>query len=401
MSCVMVLAVGLGLTRALSAAEPLADDNLDVVGLNGGVWADDQGVHVNAHGGGVIWHEGRYYWYGEHKVGGIAGNVAHGSAVHCYSSINLVDWTDEGAALLTEMREGHDIEDGCVIERPKVVYCPKTGKFLMYFHLELKAGSDDAGYRYGSARVGIAVNDRPTGVFTYLMSRRPNACVWPQGIDTNALTFAATADARAIANWRNGGENETVKNCKYVFAGTFERGQTSRDQTLFVDDDGRAYHIYTSEHNSTLHISELSDDFINETGRYWRLAEKDWTEAPAICKHNGWYYILGSGCTGWAPNAARYYRSRSIAGPWERMGNPCRGTDETTGFGADLTWGCQSTCIFSVHGRPNSFVAMFDRWCPENAIDGRYVWREVEFSDDGQMTIPWKKDDNVTEPNGR
>lgn len=30
--------------------------------------------------------------------------------------------------------------------------------------------------------------------------------------------------------------------------------------TLFVDDDGRAYHVYSSEENSTLHISELTDE---------------------------------------------------------------------------------------------------------------------------------------------
>lgn len=369
-----VLALGLGVS-----ARP----------CDGDLWPDDKGVHINAHGGGVMWHEGRYYWYGEHKISGDAGNVAQGIAVHCYSSTNLTEWIDEGGVLMTEKGEGHDLEEGCVIERPKVIYCPKTGKFVMYFHLELKTDSDNPGYRYGSARVGIAVNDRPTGVFTYLKSRRPNAGVWPQGLDTNALTFAATADARAIANWRNGGVNETVKNCKYVFAGTFDRGQTSRDQTLFVDDDGKAYHVYTSEHNSTLHISELADDFIHETGRYWRLAVKDWTEAPAICKHNGWYYILGSGCTGWKPNAARCYRSRLLAGPWERMGNPCRGTDEATGFGADLTWGCQSTFIFPVQGRSGLFVAMFDRWCPENAIDGRYVWRPVIFESD-RMIINWE-----------
>ena len=311
-------------------------------GKDGGLWPDDNGVHVNAHGGGVMWQDGRYYWYGEHKGPGRAGNVAHGTAVHCYSSTDLERWKDEGAVLQTVASEGHDLEDGCVIERPKVVYCPKTGRFVMYFHLELKVDSPNSGYRYGSARVGIAVNDRPTGLFSYLGSRRPNVGVWPQGVDTNALTFAATASARAIANWRNGGENETVRACPHVFAGTFDRGQTSRDQTLFVDDDGRAYHVYTSEHNSTLHISELTDDFLGETGRYWRVAEKDWTEAPAMCKRGGWYYLLGSGCTGWAPNAARVYRSRSLAGPWERLGNPCQGADPATGLGPDLTWGGQS-----------------------------------------------------------
>ena len=33
----------------------------------------------------------------------------------------------------------------------------------------------------------------------------------------------------------------------------------SRDMTLFVDDDGKGYHIYSSEDNLTLHIAELTE----------------------------------------------------------------------------------------------------------------------------------------------
>ena len=32
----------------------------------GEIWPDDQGAHINAHGGGVLYHDGKYYWYGEH-----------------------------------------------------------------------------------------------------------------------------------------------------------------------------------------------------------------------------------------------------------------------------------------------------------------------------------------------
>ncbi len=42
-------------------------------------------------------------------------------------------------------------------------------------------------------------------------------------------------------------------------------GQMSRDMTLFVDDDGKAYHIYSSEDNLTLQIAELADDYLSHT----------------------------------------------------------------------------------------------------------------------------------------
>ena len=35
---------------------------------NGGLWPDVAGVHVNAHGGGLLKEGGLWYWYGEHKT---------------------------------------------------------------------------------------------------------------------------------------------------------------------------------------------------------------------------------------------------------------------------------------------------------------------------------------------
>lgn len=33
----------------------------------GEVWNDTDGNPINAHGGGILYHEGTYYWYGEYK----------------------------------------------------------------------------------------------------------------------------------------------------------------------------------------------------------------------------------------------------------------------------------------------------------------------------------------------
>ena len=42
----------------------------------------------------------------------------------------------------------------------------------------------------------------------------------------------------------------------------------------------------------------------------------DHNEAPAIFKKDGTYWMITSGCTGWAPNAARLFSAPSIWGPW-------------------------------------------------------------------------------------
>ena len=60
-------------------------------------WLDNNGVHINAHGGGFIFSNNSYYWFGEHKTEGKAGNKAN-VGVHCYSSKDLYNWKDEGIA---------------------------------------------------------------------------------------------------------------------------------------------------------------------------------------------------------------------------------------------------------------------------------------------------------------
>lgn len=122
----------------------------------------------------------------------------------------------------------------------------------------------------------------------------------------------------------------------------FEGGQMARDMTVYVDDDGKAYHIFASEENLTLHIAELSDDYLSHTGKYVRVAPAGQNEAPAIFKKDGMYWMITSGCTGWAPNEARMFSAPSIWGPWTQHPNPCVGPNR------EITFGGQSTYILKV-----------------------------------------------------
>ena len=129
--------------------------NKDIV--SGELWKDTDGNVINAHGGGIIFYKGKYYWYGEHRPSsGFTTQVG----VTCYSSADLRNWKYEGVALAVSDEVGSDIEKGCIIERPKVIYNQKTGKFVMWFHLELK------GKGYGPARAGVAISDTPVGPYT-------------------------------------------------------------------------------------------------------------------------------------------------------------------------------------------------------------------------------------------
>jgi len=118
-----------------------------------------------------------------------------------------------------------DLHYSKVLERPKVIYNDKTRKFVMWLHLD----SND----YYKAAAGVAVSDSPTGNFTYLGSIQPN----------NAM---------------------------------------SRDMTLFKDEDRKAYHVYSSENNETLYVSQLTEDYLKPSGKFTRNFIKASREAPAV-----------------------------------------------------------------------------------------------------------------------
>jgi len=351
---------------------------------NSGVWRDDHGVAINAHGGGMLHFAGRYYWFGEHKTAGDEGNLAH-VGVHVYSSVDLLQWKDEGIAFAVADDPKSEIARGCILERPKVLYNRRTGKFVMWFHLELPGG------RYDSARSGVAVADRVTGPYVYQNSVRPNAGHWPRNVRAEQQDPASIARAQTATRLGGGISFEVA--ALNILGRDFAGGQQARDMNLFQDEDGAAFHIYSSEQNSTLHIARLSDDYLHHTGEYVRVFENRWMEAAAIFKLQNHYYLIASGCTGWSPNAARAAHAENIFGPWLELDNPCRGLNPTNGLGPERTFGGQSTCVFPVAGRPGAFVAMFDEWHPENAIDGRYIWLPVKSSPGGFL-VPWRAEWN-------
>jgi hypothetical protein len=322
-----------------------------------------------------LFHDGIYFWYGEHKVGGDAGNSAQ-VGVHVYSSNDLYNWKDEGIALrVIDNDSAQDISKGCVLERPKVIYNRKTRKFVMWFHLELR------GRGYDAARTGVAVADNAAGPFAFVRSFRPDAGMWP----VNVLPVHKLPVSEKVKKKYCGGYGclpahpDTLNLLGRDFAG----GQMARDMNLFVDDDGTAYHVYTSEENSTIHISQLTDDYLGHSGKYARFFVNRYMEAPTIFKSSdGKYFFIGSDCTGWAPNAARSAWAPSIWGPWTELGNPCRGSDSVTTFHS------QGTCVLRVKDRKDAFIFMGDRWSPENAIDGRYVWLPVRI-EGGRPILGW------------
>lgn len=346
---------------------------------NGEEWLDTDGNHINAHGGNIIRFNGRYYWYGESRpdFGG-----ATEAGIAAYSSTDLLTWKNEGIILGVSNEPGNDIERGCIMERPKVVYNEKTKKFVMLFHLELK------GKGYAAARVAFAQADSPTGPFVFLRSQRIHAGKWPFNFKAKDKAKAKSYNA---SEWKQSWTPEwveAVKDGMFLWR-DMEGGQMSRDMTVFIDDDGKAYHITSSQENMTLLISELTDDYLDYTGKYAQIAPSGQNEAPVIFKREGRYWLICSGCTGWAPNEARMFTAKNIWGPWAQQPTPFT-EDNGKGyhnFGTAKTFGAQGTYV--IEPEPGKFVFMADIWNPRHLRRSLHLWLPINFTPDDTPTIPW------------
>jgi hypothetical protein len=291
-------------------------------------WLDSKGEPIQAHSGGILQHNGRFYWFGEERTLGYNNKTG----VAAYSSTDLVHWKKEGI-VMPKAAFPSMFQDSGVCERPKVVYNRKTKKFVMWSHLDADS--------YRNSKAGVAVSDHVTGPFVHVRDYQPVP------------------------------------------------GQTYRDMNLFVDDDGVAYVYYSSEENRTMYVHRLTEDYLSHEpvaeGKTWaKMLVDQAREAPAPFKFNGKYYIITSGCTGWSPNPASYAVADHPLGPWTTVGNPI------SGFGDTTTFRSQSTFVFQPKGAAkNKFIFMADRWNSENLADSRYIWLPLEVKHDGKLQIDW------------
>ena len=293
----------------------------------GSLWLDDRGLPIQAHGGAVIKFNDTWYWFGEDRS---PDNDPRQRCVSCYASKDLLSWEFRNQVLSLQDPEGFGEE--WILERPKVYHNAKTGKFVMYMHIDGRATPDHPS-RYSIARVGIATCDTIDGDFEYVRSFRPF-------------------------------------------------GKESRDIGQFIDDDGTPYLIFESRPSNGFYIASLTEDYLD-------LAEEiAFIEAPieggAIVRYDGLYYIIGSKLTGWWPNANMYATAQTLSGPWSKF--KYIAPEHTATFGS------QSTNLLKVIGsRETTVIYLGDIWRPYELSDSRYLWYPVEIGD-GQLSLKPRSD---------
>lgn len=217
-------------------------------------WKDNHGRLIQAHGGGITLWKGVYYWFGEDRTSSNDPENPEKRYVACYSSRDLTRWSFRGEALV--LTDPEHLGPRWVLERPKVFVNSRTGKFVLYAHL------DDAHYKF--ARVMVAVSNHILGPYKYVKSYRP-------------------------------------------------LGEESRDIGQFVDDDGSSYLIFESRPTHGFFVARLTGDFLNVEKTCFIPAP---LEGGALVHYRGLYYVVGSHMTGWQPNPNVYATAPALTGPW-------------------------------------------------------------------------------------
>jgi beta-xylosidase len=179
----------------------------------------------------------------------------------CFSSSDLIHWTEHAVPLRVKdfSWAKADAWASQVIERNK--------KFYWYVAAEHSSIQGKA--------IGVAIADNPAGPFK---DARGSALI------TNDMTKATNIMWDDI------------------------------DPTVFIDDNKQAFLFWG---NRKCYYAKLKENMIELDGDIKTINLPDYTEAPWIHKHNGWYYLSYAYQF---PEKTAYAISKSIEGHWEFKG---------------------------------------------------------------------------------
>ncbi|HNY32611.1 MAG TPA: family 43 glycosylhydrolase [Fibrobacteria bacterium] len=292
-------------------------------------WMDTSGKPIYSQGGGVYKFGDTWYWYGVHYAGAETYAASPGKpnsdtrfvSVTCYSSKDLVDWKFEGDVLDSNAT---GMSGTIWFGRMGVAYNKNTGKYVML--------GQDSGAAAGSGEL-FATSSSPTGKFVvdHVQATLPNV----------------------------------VNN-------------TSGDQTVFLDDDGKAYLICSSSRGRAyIYVAPLREADYLAVEPAVQIAKTPGREGNCMFKHRGRYYVASSDLHGWNASHTYLQSATDILGPYGTefvMGN----TD------MDFSHVSQTGFFFRVDGSEDTTVVYAgDRWSDfaGNGL-GYSQWMPLSFSGD-------------------
>jgi beta-xylosidase len=213
-----------------------------------------------------------------------------------YSSPDLERWTFEGELLKSP-------PDGVHYD-PSVVYNRATRKYVLWYNWYPKLWD---------GLVGVAVSDTPVGPFTI--------------VNTHVQVTQA--------------------------------GERPGAGTLFVDDDGTAYYIYTAiAQDHAVRVERLTADYLGSSGQASDVLASG-CEATSMFKQDGRYYALfdRTCCFCRKGSGARVYVASSPLGPYAERANINRLADQTP-----IVAGQQASIARIPTAEGTALIWIADRW---------------------------------------
>lgn len=282
---------------------------------NGEAWTDNRGLAVQAHGGNFLQVDSTFYLIGEDRS-----DPWHPD-VNLYSTTDFQHWTFRGKIIENGVTDSH-LGRERFIERPKLLRSPATGKFVVWCHWE--------GRNYGASEAACFESDSVTGPYRLVFAGRP-------------------------------------------------MGVKSRDCNVFVDNDGAAYFISTTNENQDLGLFRLSPSY-TEVVSHTPLLQGHRREAPAMVHIDSLYYMLSSACTGWDANQACLSVSTRIDSLW----------GELCPVGDRVAFDTQASSILTLRGTEGTvYLYVGDRWMDPDLPDSKIILLPVSFSN-GTMDFRYR-----------
>lgn len=276
-------------------------------------WFDTEGKRIQAHGAGVLYEDGIFYWYGENKEFTDGKNAQIWTwGIRMYSSSDLVNWKDEGLVIKPEPNEKKSVlNPRRKMDRPHLLKCPSTGKYVMWVKF------------IDISHFAVFTADDIHGPYTIVEDHYAPNGLKPGDFDIDA-------------------DPETGK------------------AYLFVEDDHKRVVAF-----------ELNDDYCGIHGApaiiYQGLNPPFSREGVTHIARGGKHYIVTSGMTGYVPNPSEVAVADDWMGPYVVQGNPH--VDDLT----DASFNSQISYIFKHPEKKDLYISVADRWLPEYPMDAEKV----------------------------
>ncbi|GLY16654.1 family 43 glycosylhydrolase [Kineosporia rhizophila] len=312
---------------------------------NDSFWKDTSGNLIASQGGGVFRFGDTYYWYGVHyqeaepyaASPSKAYSTATFESIDVYSSKDAVNWTFRNR----------------VATRATALDIP-TSKDVIGDAFSRMTSLADASW---VGRMGVVRNEQ-TGKYVLVTQMETG---FDKNVKTNHSVLFLESDTPA--------GDFTYANVQTQIPGVLYQG--TGDQTVFTDDDGQDYLVFSNQSgraNTYVARIDPSDSPIVEPAV--RVAVNPaGREGNAMFKANGRYYIASSDLHGWNTSVTHVIKSDSadIQGSYGQE-FVMKGTEK------DYSHVTQTGFFFTVHGKKQSTVVFAgDRWAD-------FAWNGIGYN---------------------